>query len=102
VPNAGDWVREYIAIVSGYVTGFLIFMVITSSFNILAYTLAHILVHAMRLTLTLIITFLSRHVDVGDPAVIMITSLGVSLLAFAVLLLLIVAIARVFPGTIGF
>jgi hypothetical protein len=102
VPNARGWVREYIAIVSSFITGFLIFMVITSSFNILAYTLAYISVQAMRLMLALIIAVLSRHVDVGDPAVIMITSLGVSLLAFAVLLLLIVAIARVFPGTIGF
>jgi hypothetical protein len=102
VLNARSWAREYLAIVSSFIVGFLIFMTITSSFNILAYTLAYISVQAMRLMLALIIPVLSRHVDVGDPAVVMITSLGVSLLSLAVLLLLIVAIARIFPGAVEF
>jgi hypothetical protein len=102
VLNARSWAREYLAVVSSFIVGFLIFMAITSSFNILAYTLAYISVQAMRLMLALIIPALSRHVDVGDPAVVMITSLGVSLLSLAVLLLLIATIARIFPGAIEF
>ena len=99
---ARSWIREYVALASSFVVGFLIFMTITSSFNVLAYTLAYVSVQAMRLVLALLLPAISRHADTGDPAVIMITSLGVSLLAFATLLLLILAISRIFPGAVEF
>jgi hypothetical protein len=95
---ARSWVKEFIALVSSFMTGFLIFMVITSSFNIFAYTIAYLCVHAMRLMLTAILPVLARHVDVSDPAVLMITSLGVSLVMLTILFILIITMMRLFSS----
>ena len=94
---ARGWVKEFVALVSGFVVGFLIFMAITSSFNILAYSTAYVCVHAMRLLLAVVLPVLARRVDVGNPAVLMITSLGVSLVTLAVLFLLLTALASIIP-----
>jgi hypothetical protein len=95
---ARSWVKEFIALVSSYMTGFLIFIAITSSFNILAYTIAYVCAHVMRLMLTTMLPVLARHVDVDDPAVLMITSLGISLVMLAILFILVATMARMFPS----
>jgi len=95
---ARSWVKEFIALVSSYMTGFLIFIAITSGFNFLAYTIAYVCAHVMRLMLTIILPVLARYVDVDDPAVLMITSLGVSLVMLTILFILVAAMARMFPS----
>jgi hypothetical protein len=94
---ARGWVKEFTALVSGFVTGFLIFMAITSSFNILAYSTAYVCVHAMRLLLAVVLPVLARRVDVENPAVLMITSLMVSLVTLAMLFLLLTILASIIP-----
>jgi hypothetical protein len=93
---ARSWVKEFATLVSGFVVGFLIFMAITSSFNIMAYFIAYVCVHAMRLLLTLILPILARRVDIGNPAVLMTTSLVVSLITLTMLFLLLIALAPIF------
>ena len=96
-----SWVKEFATLVSGFVVGFLIFMAITSSFNILAYSIAYVCVHAMRLLLALILPILARRVDIGNPAVLMTTSLVVSLITLTMLFLLLTALAPILPVAVG-
>jgi hypothetical protein len=78
--------KSLAAILTSFVTGFIVFAALSGSTDIIIYTLAFLVTSIMRTALYLLLPALARHVDVESPAIAMLTSLAMALTALAFLI----------------
>jgi len=78
--------KSLAAILTSFVTGFIVFAALSGSTDIIVYTLAFLVTSIMRIVLYLLLPVLARHVDVESPVIAMLTSLAIALTALAFLI----------------
>jgi hypothetical protein len=79
--------RSLVATLTSFVSGYLVFAALSGSTDIVLYSIAFMITWIMRTALHFLLPALSEHIDIENPAIILLVSLGVSL---ATLLLIIV------------
>jgi hypothetical protein len=73
--------RSFVATLTSFVAGFIVFAALSGSTDIVVYSLAFVVTWIMRISIYLLLPVLAKHIDIENPAITMLISLGVAVLA---------------------
>jgi hypothetical protein len=77
--------RSLVASLTSFVTGFIVFVALSGSTDIVMYSLAYVVTWVMRATIYFLLPVLANSIDIENPAIIMIVALAIAVLALAVI-----------------